>query len=587
MALLLNVYKNYEMTDIAKSYNIGIAGITGYYANQSNWIRYSYQADKGDIFFVNPSAANFAGVTLSGGGIIYDYAFNASIPYQDTVDTDYMSNDSQTLIHNPVLTGKSENHAYFLQMWCTQNSDSTATSHPFVVRMGYYTQSPQTGQRQTWLYNISSYTFKPERSVSIPTHSTFTLVKIYKLTIWETDFYMIAAGINASGQSSPTNNTMLFLIPTAYFEDKEVKPYVGPVSKESAANAYIGSRSKDAITPRNVTVSPNPYGFNSISGLTLAKMSNSQYTQLIFQIYNGVSGNIMNQAGQVISDLVGGGGKRPADEVQAIINGIFCCHAVPVIGGYPSTGNVQLKSICGYDVITQQTLATVNPLQQSQIASGVIPRQTGSFLDFAPYTKCELTIPYFGNVSIDPSAIIGNALSLDFAIDLYTGVAICTVSIIDSASGVSWIYTTIQAKIATEMPLIGAGANGYSIGRLANGVMNLAHNMGGIYGAIGAGYMIMDGLQTAPQSVPVTRGGASDSNVFLAPYECYLTITTPDNYNAGDYWELAGVPSHMSGSVGSFSGFTVFEHVDLSDVSGATDAELSEIENTLHGGVWL
>ena len=40
-------------------------------------------------------------------------------------------------------------------------------------------------------------------------------------------------------------------------------------------------------------------------------------------------------------------------------------------------------------------------------------------------------------------------------------------------------------------------------------------------------------------------------------------------------------------TVGSFSGYTVFEHVDLSGVSGATDSELSEIENTLKGGVWL
>lgn len=585
MALLLNLYGNYELDEIAKSCNIGLAGITGHYAKQSNWIRYSYQQRHGDVYFAQIKKVNSEGIELSGGSPIYNYQFDAQIPFADIIPTDTRSNTNQAPVYNPFLIGKDDTSACSMELFCSQNSDTAAPNRSFVVRLVYYTQTPQTGARQTWLYNYNS--FHPERSIDIPRNSQFGEVRIFKLNIWETNYYAIFAGINSAGKTSPNNNTMAFLIPVDYFKDKEIRPYVGPVSKESAANAYIGSRSKDAITPRDVTVSPNPYGFNGISGLTLAKMSNAQYTQLIFQIYNGVSGNIMNQAGQVISDLVGGGGKRPADEVQAIINGIFCCHAVPVIGGYPSTGSIQLKTICGYDVITMQTLATVNPLQQSQIASGVIPRQTGSFLDFAPYTKCELTIPYFGNVSIDPSAIMGNALSLDFAIDLYTGVAICTVSIIDSASGVSWIYTTIQAKIATEMPLIGAGANGYSIGRLANGVMNLAHNMGGIYGAIGAGYMVMDGLQTAPQSVPVTRGGASDSNVFLAPYECYLTVTTPNNFNAGDYWTLAGVPSHMSGNVGSFSGFTAFEHVDLSGVSGATDAELSEIENTLRGGVWL
>lgn len=265
-----------------------------------------------------------------------------------------------------------------------------------------------------------------------------------------------------------------------------------------------------------------------------------------------------------------------------MINGVLCCHSVPVLGGYPDTGSVAMTTLCGYPMFTVEdmTLATVDPLQQETYTTGIIPRPTGSFLDFSPYTAVSLTIPILGTVQLDPSAVLGKALSLHFGIDLFAGVLSCDISIIEP-SGTEWIYTTVQANCATDMQIMGSGAQGNPLLKIANALTD------GATTPLASVYDIFDGLQMFSQSTPVSRVSHTGANLLLNPYHIYLTITTPDNFNAFNFWDLAGIPSHMGGNVGMFSGYTVFEHVDLSAVSGATESELAEIDSALRGGVWL
>lgn len=580
MAIILNLYGNYELDEIAKSCNIGLAGITGHYAKQSNWIRYSFNQRHGDVFFVTISKSNSEGIELSGGSPIYNYQFDAQIPFLDTIHTDTISNTNQNPVYNPFLIGKDETSACAMELFCSQNSDTAAPNRSFTVRLVYYTQSPQTGARQTWLYNYNS--FHPERSISIPKESQFGEIRIFKLNIWETNYYAIFAGINAAGETSPTNNTMAFLIPVEYFKDKEIKPYVGPVSKESAASAYIGNRDKVDIKPR-VLANKNMLGFNS-NGVYLCKVSESQYRQVVGQIYRGLSGDILNVAGQVISTVISGNDHRPYEEIQTMLQGVICCHAVPNANRFQTTGTVNMQSICGYKMFDSFQLSTIDRFEQWSVQSGTIPRPSGCFIDYAPYTNVTLSIPILGNLDIDPSAILGKSLALYFTLDAFSGTIACDVCIVEP-NGIVWIYTTLQGNCAVSMPLIGAGAETNPLLKIAGGISSLF--TGGAQNIPNAVMNLYDGVQGAAYTRPISRVQSSNVMPVISPTNIYLTITTPNNYNAGDFWTLAGVPSHMSGNVGSFSGFTVFEHVDLSGVSGATDAELSEIENTLLGGVWL
>lgn len=510
-----------------------------------------------------------AGIIISANSI-FDARFTTSKIY----DTNPVITDGNT--KNAFFVSANNNYSgtdasYYLQIIANMAS---ATECDITVRFGAYTTQNQ-------VYHTDG---SPSGVVTaiIPnvTASQFAGVRIATCNISDTDFIMIAAGVSDNGELSP-NASAVILIDRGYFKTNIPKPYTGPVSKESAESAFIGSRSKESVLPRDLSISPNPYGFNR-NGVYLCKCDRDSYNKITSKIYNGLSGNYLNALGQVVSGVIVGNSRRPRDEVQTMVNGVLCCHAVPVLGGFPSTGSVAMTSICGYSMFApdEMTLQTVDPIQHETITTGIIPRQTGNYLDFAPYTNVSLSIPILGTVQIDPSAILGRSLSLHFGMDVFAGVLSCDVSIIEP-DGTSWIYTTLQANCGTDMQIMGSGANDNPILKLANAMTDgMQAPLAGIFSAY-------DGLQTCSYSTPINRISHTGANLLLSPYAIYLTVTTPNNSNAEDFWSLAGIPSHMSGNVGSFTGYTVFEHVDLSGVSGATDSELSEIENALRGGVWL
>lgn len=583
MALVLNLYNDAICKDIGLQCGIGVAGITGTLANKSAWAKmYNY-----GIYIKNGGIATAGGVVLSGATPIFNLASIRDLEILSdpakALISDKVSNSSGNYIYNAFFAGIASTSGTALtgnliQFFGSQSQGSTYPTGG--IRFRRYTQTPadaEMQQRATWNYlDTSGYEFSSQMQGALE-----RCIMVYKLNIWETDYYMFAIGVSAGGD---LNDWMsLVLIPVENFEDKELKPHVGPVSKESAAAAYIGKRPKDSVLPRTLT-NKNMLGFNA-NGVYLCKISESQYRQITSKIYNGFSGNIMNMLGQVVSFTVGGNDRRPYDEIQTMINGIICCHAVPNANRFPASGSVDLESICGYTMFKagEMTLPTINRFEQWTVETGIIPRPTGAFLDFAPFTTVTLSIPVLGNVDLDASAILGNALKLYFTLDAFSGIIACDICIVES--GAEWIYTTLHANCAVDMPIAGAGANANPLEKIAGGISSIF--TGGAQNIPNAVIGIYDGVQNANYSRPISRVQSSNAMPVISPTAIYLTIATPDNYNAGDFWELAGVPSHMSGNVGDFHGFTVFEHVDLSTVSGATESELQEIENILYGGVWL
>lgn len=587
MALVLNTYKDYEMKTIDKQYGIGIAGITGYYASQNNWIRYSYGAQQGDVFFVNPSAANFAGIVLSGGNSIFDYSFRNTIPFQDTVPTDNISNASTELVYNPTLIGKGTNNAYFLQMWCSQNSDTASNYLSFTARLGLYTQTPTEGARTTWLYNLGSYTWKPERSTDIPSNTQFGCVKFYKCTIWETDYYLLAAGISASGQCSPTGNTLLMLIPTAYWEDKEVKPYVGPVTPESAAGFDPPGRDfyNDNIIPR-VIIDTNPFGFNEDDGwgtVRFIRQSKGEWVGMIQQIYHGIGSGLGALSQFVDVATFSPTTVRDAEEVSAMTKGILSCRVLPDFG-FPLGEKVNESTVCGYPLYkgysTHKTIGNItDQIVPITFPQTYISRTYNNFLDFEPYTTATLHIPFVGDINIDPSVLYGSVISIEGYVDGFTG--LISVDVVLRKNGTEWIYAELQGNCGTEMPIIGAGSTtSQAIGKVASGLGQLASN------PVGGVFTMLDGIGKAGKSVPSTVNSNPQMAAYFAQRYCYITINTPLPENPENYAALMGTVVRKEGTVGKYTGYSEFSAVNLNTVT-ATDAEKQEIERLLKGGVFV
>ena len=581
----------------------GVCGFTGDLANLSNWSVLSthpeYPVYNKIIRYDNTDYA--IGETQPNS--LFDLEFPTSAIY-----------DGHTILHDTISNGGGAYDNAFFISTVHGNSPYSAYIRLYAVlgglsgtdavikcQLGIYTQTPWDDTRQTWsyAYDVSQgNTAGFSRDITFPlaTTSQFAQIKLYKCTIQAKEFYCFVFGVNAAGEIAPNDTAEFILIPTVNFIDRIPKPYVGPVSKESAQAAFAGDRYADSVLPRDLTGQTNPYGFN-VSDVFLTEITREQYYKIVGTIYNGLSGNILDKLGQVVvaiasaAGVVDGNAHRPKDEVETIVGGVLCCHSVPRFGTFASTGTVLLTNICGYhmyDLEYAPALKCIEPLQTQTIDCGIIPRQTGNYLDFSPYTTCILSIPILGDIEIEPSALLGNHLSLHFNMDVFSGILSCDICITYTSgkfAGVSWIYATMQGGCSCDFPIVGAGANANPLLKIAGSIAGVA--TGGASKLPTAIYDVYDSVQSAAYSTPVKRSGNTNAGVLLSPYKIYLTITTPNNSNAADFWSLAGIPSHMSGTVGSFSGYTIFEHVDLSGVSGATESEISEIESALYGGVWL
>lgn len=85
----------------------------------------------------------------------------------------------------------------------------------------------------------------------------------------------------------------------------------------------------------------------------------------------------------------------------------------------------------------------------------------------------------------------------------------------------------------------------------------------------------------------VQHSGSMGGSVgFLGKRTPYLTITRPRQSIPNNYGHFYGYPSNISGTLASFSGYTVFDVMEATSITG-TDGEMDELIELLKGGVYL
>lgn len=84
-----------------------------------------------------------------------------------------------------------------------------------------------------------------------------------------------------------------------------------------------------------------------------------------------------------------------------------------------------------------------------------IPEYWGSYLDYAPYTKISLFLPFIGTVQLNTDEVMGNRLGVKYRIDLLSGqcVAMVTVSGLNVQTSVLYQYT---GECAVSIPMTGS-----------------------------------------------------------------------------------------------------------------------------------
>lgn len=214
---------------------------------------------------------------------------------------------------------------------------------------------------------------------------------------------------------------------------------------------------------------------------------------------------------------------------------------------------------------------------------------TNSYLDYAPYSKCYLYLPFIGVQEINIDDFMQSTMHVVYHVDILTGAMFCYV-MRDSS-----VMYTYMGQCSENVPL---SSSSYSntIGSIMSaaasivGVASMAAT-GGATAPVAAGLLAGATTSTAnavsslKPSVAHSGSIGGGAGIMGVNYP-YLIFNTPHVSIPSQQRHYTGYPSNQIVKLSALSGFNMIQAINLS-VSGANDSEMNEIENILKGGVIL
>ncbi|MBD5232340.1 MAG: hypothetical protein HDS66_09375 [Bacteroidales bacterium] len=265
----------------------------------------------------------------------------------------------------------------------------------------------------------------------------------------------------------------------------------------------------------------------------------------------------------------------------------------------------------------------------------------GSALDYSPYTKISCFLPYIGNVSLNVDEVMGRTLVVKYRVDICSGSCVAYITVDGT------VLYQYSGHCAIPIPFSSADFSSYvnsaiSVGKLAGAAL-----IGGAGAAMASSaqdavqqtnQIVTTTHQTSTRSYPGTNrptsvtevsrvqtrespadqsstqasfsgltpqniantvgqimsskphiehsGSFSGNSGYLGVRRPYLIIERPNMCMPADFQQFNGFPCMINLQLGSCSGFTRVQQVQLTGLS-ATNPEQAEIMELLKSGVIL
>lgn len=367
------------------------------------------------------------------------------------------------------------------------------------------------------------------------------------------------------GVSVTFNNSMPSLLDSGAIElDKyrreEEDPYnPGGESGEGGGSGTFDNTSEDIGIPDLPSISAASSGFVTL--------------------FNPTSSELQNLAGYMWSTFDVDAFKRMfADPMDCILGlSIVPCNvstsgAIPVKVGNISTGISMHRAASQY--------VTVN------CGSLRINEYWGGYLDYSPYTKAEIYLPFIGTHPIDIDEIMDKSVQVVYHIDILTGSCIAYIK-----SGGSVLYQFI-GQCSSTIPI-----TSNNFGQIVSGALTIAGSIGAMVATGGLSAPLSAGIAAGALSTSASTvmnmkpdieksGSLSGSGGLLGVQKPYIIIKRPRQCKPANQNKYTGYPSYITKTLGDVTGFTVIEEIFLDNIP-ATDSEKDEIMALLKEGVVL
>ena len=234
----------------------------------------------------------------------------------------------------------------------------------------------------------------------------------------------------------------------------------------------------------------------------------------------------------------------------------------------------------------------VRKLEKCKLATIQITRKFNNFLDYNPYTKIEIDVPFTSPVELNPVDVYGKTIEVYCIPDFNTGKGTIYIQNDDRI-----LYIT-QATISVDIPLGTTNA----VENLRNQVNNLLNLGSGVaQGIIGASsgnpFGIAQGLGLVSSALVngvnnniihyTSKGTGSGVGNMYSPLKVYSVIRTPKVKTITQYNHLYGKPLMSYERLDQTHGYTEIEEIHLEYIDKALQTEIDEIRALLKQGVIL
>lgn len=263
---------------------------------------------------------------------------------------------------------------------------------------------------------------------------------------------------------------------------------------------------------------------------------------------------------------------------------IISLHAIPftptVSGTSPHIMIGNFNTEIGADTISQQYYIV-------DCGSLNLAEFWGSALDYGPYTKVEIFLPFVGIKQLNVDDVMNKNIRIKYNIDILTGDCL---AMIKCGTAVLYKYT---GNLKQGIPVTGQNSDvqlkGFQATLSEIGGAAMGHAVGG---PIGGAIMISAGVSAASSvagsKIQTQRAGTIVGSVGqLDDFRPYLIIHRPIQSLANKFKTFKGYPSNITRLLSSVHGYTEVEYINLGGIPNATDAEMNEIKNLLQNGVLL
>lgn len=202
----------------------------------------------------------------------------------------------------------------------------------------------------------------------------------------------------------------------------------------------------------------------------------------------------------------------------------------------------------------------------------------GAYLDYSPYTKAEIYLPYVGTHAISVDDIMGKTVQVKYKVDILSGACCAYVK-----CGGTVLYSFV-GQCSCSIPITG---NDWT--NVVNGALSIAASIGS---------MVATGGASAPMSTAAIASTAVNSmkpNIeksgsmggmggMMGIQKPYLILTRPRQALPDGQCNYMGYPSFLTVLLDDLEGYTEVESIHLEKIN-ATQQELTEIEGLLKSGV--